>query len=403
MSAWLRTSDGVVILAAVGLLGAAAATDPISAAPAFIAFALLIAVAELFEVTLPNEMTYSLGLAPALGFTLLGDAGAEVVLAFGLGAAIAVATRAVAGRQLRLFQVGSHAITLALATALYEIVRFVDPVEPFRAPPTEISPLGLVVVFVTILVTQSMLHAGKAAERQRIPFLPVLQSQASSTAALHLSVVSVGALLALAYPKLGFYAFALFLAPLAATHFAFRQFSEIRKTYLQTIRALSKVPEMAGYTRHGHSTRVAELAVAIGRELGITEREVTEIEYAALLHDIGRVSIPDPDEPHSIQPAELATVGATIVRQTGHFPMVATMIERQQDHYRRRGEDADPTLPMGAKIINVASAFDDLTHAGPLGLSEWDAMERLRQGMAFDHDPMVIQALTRVLEKRDRI
>ena len=398
MSKWLRGSTGLVVGAAAALL-VGALTDPVSSWSTFAAFAGLIAVAELFEVTLPNEARYSLGLAPALGYTLLGDQGLEVVLAYGVGVTAAIFVRALTSRPLRVFEAATHTIALTLATVLYEVSRTVDPTQPFRSGPTALSGLGLLVTLAAVLLAPATLVAIRAAEGQRIPALPVMRSLIASTAALQLSVVSVGALLALAYPELGFYAFALFLAPLAATHFAFRQFAEIRKTYLQTIRALSKVPEMAGYTRPGHSSRVAEMTVAIAREMGLGENQVNEMEYAALLHDIGRISIPDPEEPHAIEPQELAQVGATIVRETGHFPHVASMIERQPDPYRHRGQDADPSLPAGARIIKVASAYDDLVHPGPLGLSVWDTLERLRQGMTFDYDPSVIQALSRVLEK----
>jgi putative nucleotidyltransferase with HDIG domain len=211
----------------------------------------------------------------------------------------------------------------------------------------------------------------------------------------------VGALLAIAYPPLKEWSFPLFLAPLAATQFAFRQFASIRKTYLQTIGALSRVPEMAGYTQPGHSRRVAQLAVEIAQELGVAQPDIDEIEYAALLHDIGRVSIPDPADAQDASKLELALTGAGIVRETGHFPKVAEMIEHQYQPYRRRGEDANPSLSIGAKIIKVCSAFDDLTRpGGTLGLSTWDVLEKLHLGMAYEYDPAVIQALTRVLEKR---
>jgi len=112
------------------------------------------------------------------------------------------------------------------------------------------------------------------------------------------------------------------------------------------------------------------------------------------------VSIPDPTSMQGTSSLELALTGAGIVRETGHFPDVADMIEHQYEPYRRRGEVANE-LPIGAKIIKVASAYDDFTHpGGAVGLSTWDVLERLHLGMAYEYDPQVIQALTRVLEKR---
>ncbi|HEX9712212.1 MAG TPA: HD domain-containing protein [Actinomycetota bacterium] len=404
MTTRLRSSDGATTIVAAGLL-AAAALQGVPTTVVFLAFTLLIAVSELFEVSLPNEVPYMLGVAPALGFVMLGSYDSlEVVLAFGLGATLALGIRALVRRPLRIPQIAAHTIALALAAGVYAQVAGLDHLPRFEAGDTRISPIGLVTMFVTILLVQSVLHSLRIAEQGHTRWWPKFRGQVRATAALQLSAVSVGALLALSYPSLDVYAFLLFLAPLAATQFAFRQFASIRTTYLQTIRALSKVPEMAGYTMPGHSTRVAELSVAIATELGIPEPQIDEIEYAALLHDIGRVSIPDPeDDQHAIPHPELAMIGANIVRETGHFPRVADMIEHQQDPYRRRGEDVDRDLPHGAKIIKVASAYDDLTRPGGIGLSSWDALEKLHLGMAYEYDPQVIQALTRALEKRGAI
>jgi len=146
------------------------------------------------------------------------------------------------------------------------------------------------------------------------------------------------------------------------------------------------------------------MSVEIAMELGAGDPQLQEIEYGALLHDIGRISLPDPEEtPANTAALELALVGAEIVEKTGHFPRVADMVRHQNEPYRRRGEDANRELPAGAKIIKVASAYDDLTEPAGPRRTAWDALERLHLGMAYEFDPKVIQALTRVLEQRGLI
>jgi putative nucleotidyltransferase with HDIG domain len=398
--------------------------DSVADLKIFGAFALLVAASEMFEVTLPNDVPFTLGIAPALGFALLGSirtiGGAthrhtleEVLLVFAVGVAVAAAMRASMRKDLQLGDSAVHLLALAGGAAVYQAFAVYLPKLPMfntcAAKPcgptadgfTDLSVPGLLAMLAVVLLIEASLNAFRKVDRDRIPIAPVFIGGVRSTAALHLSILSVGALLAIAYPPLREWSFPLFLAPLAATQFAFRQFASIRKTYLQTIRALSRVPEMAGYTQEGHSGRVAELAVDIARELGVDEQEIKEIEYAALLHDIGRVSMPDPGDAVGTSSLELALTGAGIVRETGHFPRVADMIEMQYEPYRRRGEDSNRELPLGGKIIKVASAYDDLTHPGTsVGLSTWDVLEKLHLGMAYDFDPNVIQALTRVLEKR---
>ena len=423
---------------AIGLFATSTVVRDTSELRIFGAFALLVAASEMFEVTLPNDRQFSLGIAPALGFALLGPIlpiarhrpMPEILVMFALGLAVATAMRVSMKKPLQLVDLSIHFIAVAGGAAVYQGFASIaakagsHPATSFifntcvkkpcewamfrpdgtRAPFdrfTDLSIFGLVAMLMVVVLIETVLNAYRQVERNPVPVLPIFKDQIRSTGALHLSILSVGSLLAIAYPPLGSWSFPLFLAPLAATQFAFRQFASIRKTYLQTIGALSRVPEMAGYTQPGHSKRVAQLAKEIAQELGVTQAEIDEIEYAALLHDIGRVSIPDPQDAQDASKLELALTGAGIVRETGHFPRVAEMIEQQYEPYRRRGEDANPTLSMGAKIIKVCSAFDDMTRPGAtLGLSTWDVLERLHLGMAYEYDPAVIQALTRVLEKR---
>lgn len=406
-----RSSERAIIGAALVVVAVAGATLSIEDLATFLSFAAVIAASELFEVTLPNEDRYHLGLAPALGLALLGPiapvashpALSSVLIAFAIGMTTAIAIRATTKREPGIVEAASSMLALAAGAAIYHAMRTLDGMPVFDVDKTEsatdLSIAGFAAMFITVLVVQTILATMRQVARERVPIAPVFRSVLAGTVALHLSIISVGALLAVSFPALRFWAFPLFLAPLAATQFAFRQFASIRRTYLQTIRALSKVPEMAGYSNEGHSRRVAELSVSIAREMGVAEALTSEIEYAALLHDIGRVSIPDPHHAGSSSNMELAVVGAAIVRETGHFPKVADMIERQYDPYRKRGEGPSETLPLGSKIIKIASAFDDMTRPGPVGESAQDALDKLSVGMAFDFDPEVVQALRRVLEK----
>ena len=93
---------------------------------------------------------------------------------------------------------------------------------------------------------------------------------------------------------MGYWALPLFALPLLVAQFSFRRYASIRATYDQTIQSLSRVTEVGGYTETGHSQRVAQLAVAIGHEMGLSEGDVKDLKYAALMHDIGQLSLTDP-------------------------------------------------------------------------------------------------------------
>ena len=94
--------------------------------------------------------------------------------------------------------------------------------------------------------------------------------------------------------SMGLAALLVFAAPLLVTQVAFRRYAGIRATYLQTVRALSGSPRSAATSSPATRARVSRLAVAVGRELGMAEPELLELEYAALMHDIGQLSLSDP-------------------------------------------------------------------------------------------------------------
>ena len=186
--------------------------------------------------------------------------------------------------------------------------------------------------------------------------------------------------------------------------FAFRRYSFIKRTYQQTIRSLSRMTEVAGLTETGHASRVSDLAVAVGRELRMNEQDLEALEYAALMHDLGQLSLP-----HSVyngatvlaplaEQQEIARLGAEIIRQTAVLDTVATFVEAQANPYRSRAGDAvEP--PLGSRIIKAVNAYDDVVGDTRDSVARLRALEQLQMGIAYDYDPRVVDALDKVLSR----
>ena len=180
---------------------------------------------------------------------------------------------------------------------------------------------------VDVLIAAFVRARGRAAA-----FGWTLRDEISATSALAAAVGATGVLTALATPSMRLYALPAFCVPLLLTQFAFRRYAAIRTTYRQTIRSLSRVTEVGGYVESGHSDRVSRLAIAVGRELGLTENELLELEYAALLHDIGQLSLIDPIPGGStlvVAPVErrrVAELGADVIKTTGVLDRVAEIV-----------------------------------------------------------------------------
>ncbi len=174
----------------------------------------------------------------------------------------------------------------------------------------------------------------------------------------------------------------LFSIPLLAAWYSFERLASIRRTYEQTIGALSVVPELAGLVRNGHAERVADLSVSLGRELHLSAADIEYLRAAALLHHLGHLCLDDPEvRGRSIEPSEVTDKGAEILRQTDYLRPAGDLL-------------ASDTASVGSQILRVASAFDELT-AGD-GTFTDAAIEALYSGPAYVYDPRVLDALERV-------
>jgi hypothetical protein len=268
----------------------------------------------------------------------------------------------------------------------------------------DVLALVMVLISAFALTFEVLLLALVRAARSHAPFRRTLQDELMAAFGLTAALSATGALVALAERPLGVLAIPLFLFPLGLTQFAVRRQSVIRRTYGQTIRTLSRLTEFGGYTEPGHASRVAELALAMGTQLGMSEREVLDLEYAALLHDIGQVSLTEPIPGGATvlaAPADqrrIAHDGAEIVRQTGVLDNVAVILEAQTTSYRQvreLGED----LPLASRIIKVCNAYDDMAGSRPGAARRSAAMERINLGLGYEYDPRVVDALVQVLER----
>jgi len=187
---------------------------------------------------------------------------------------------------------------------------------------------------------------------------------------------------------MGLMELAVFIGPLLVTQVAFRRYAGIRATYLQTVRSLARVTEVAGYVEEGHSRRVSRLSVAVGRGLGLAEPQLLALEYAALMHDIGQLSLRDPIpggatiQVSRAEQEQIASYGAAVIRKAGVLDDVAELVRCQS--WPARGHDPEP--PLGSMIIKAANAFDDMVGG---------SMDRDRSAAALDRmrlDPVQFDA-----------
>lgn len=332
-----------------------------------------------------------------------------VVLATAVAMGAGILVHALRRQQIGLPEIAARVIGLSVASVLYRKVHFgglslLAWEEKWDDQRWMVALAMLLVSSVAVLVSLGLEGAIRS-QREHSPLLRTIANEYQEAVGLTTALVTTGALIALAESALGLMALPLFLFPLLLTQFAVRRYGHIRETYRQTIGALSCLTERSGYTRQDHASRVTSLAVAIGRDLGMSQREIIDLEYAALLHDLGQVALRDPIPGGATlmaAPADqqrIAHDGAEIVRRTGVLDNVAHILEAQTSPYRQVREFGED-LPMASRIIKVANAFDDLSGGELGGTAEERAMERIHLGLGYEYDPRVVDALTRALDRR---
>lgn len=152
-----------------------------------------------------------------------------------------------------------------------------------------------------------------------------------------------------------------------------------------------------------HSTRLAEWGMRVGQELGLDERELQNLEIAALLHDIGKVGIPDAilRKPSKLDPEEYALMkkhpeyGWAVLRMLPGFERAALDILHHHESYDGKGYPAglkESETPIVARIVSVIDAFDAMVSSRPYrkGLPFEEAVRRLVAASGTQFDPRVV-------------
>lgn len=249
--------------------------------------------------------------------------------------------------------------------------------------------------FTTAGVRAAVAAQGRSVPR-RLIFLGSLRDW-RAFATLYVSA----ALYATTVPVVGWWAIPLAGLPYGFGHLSLHRLQVTRTTYDQTIRALGSIPEAGGLVAPGRGERTADLAVAVASELGLGVPALERVEYAALLHDIGRLVLANPAvAAGGYTPTDISGWSAAIIGEAKHLDEVAEVVGVIHQPYRRPGQERDTTLPREAQVVKVVTAYDDGVAAAGDPL---EAIEVLHRGAAYEFDPEVVMALRRVLERRGTI
>ena len=184
---------------------------------------------------------------------------------------------------------------------------------------------------------------------------------------------------------------------------------QLTRSYMATVRALSNAVEARDAYTGKHAERVTRFAIEIARELGLPAPDAPEVEFGFLLHDIGKLAIPDSIlfKPGPLTTEERALmsshpiVGAEIMRDIEFLAEASKVVRSHHERWDGNGYPdrlAREEIPLHARVFAVADVFDALTTNRPyrIALSFEQARAMIAEQSGSHFDPRVVDAFGRI-------
>jgi putative nucleotidyltransferase with HDIG domain len=210
-----------------------------------------------------------------------------------------------------------------------------------------------------------------------------------------------------------------YLAELAATHIGallsgFQHEERAQRLYRETLASLSNALEAKDAVTSQHTEEVVRLAVAVAAELGLDLDAVRNVELGAVLHDIGKVRVPESilnksgpltDEEWTVMKTH-PEVGEHILRPIQSLNAILPIVRHHHERWDGAGYPdnlSGRAVPLGARIVAVCDAYRAMTEDRPYraALSAAEARTELHEGSGSQFDPDCVEATIRALDRRD--
>jgi putative nucleotidyltransferase with HDIG domain len=229
----------------------------------------------------------------------------------------------------------------------------------------------------------------------------------------YLAEAPMGFIMAIIYVHIGILGILLFFFPLLLARQSFELYTRMRKIYLDTIRTLAATIDAKDPYTHGHSERVSQLAVQLARKLDFAETEIEYLEYAAILHDIGKIGIEDrilgkkdrlTDEEYD-KIKEHPVIGASIIGSIEFLQKCSQTVLHHHERYNGGGYPhglKGEEIPRTARLLAVVDAYDAMNSDRPYRkkLSENDILEEIERESGKQFDPAIARTFISLIKEK---
>jgi putative nucleotidyltransferase with HDIG domain len=270
------------------------------------------------------------------------------------------------------------------------------------------SPSGLLVALAggaVFLAMNGGLVAFSISLRTGDSAISIIRAEARSVATSIVSLAPIGWLMAQIY-VIAAWASLLFALPLYMTRLAYRNYTEMREMFTQTITALAEAVDKRDPYTSRHSWRVKEIGGDIGRVMRLGEADLEALEWGGLLHDVGKIGVPDAvllkqdrlNKEERTMMNSHPVLGAQIIEKVNRLSRELPIIRHHHEWYNGSGYPdrlIGDEIPLLARILHVADSFEAMTAARPYRmtpLTHEQAIAELRKFAGIQFDPKVVDA-----------
>ncbi|MGB8643726.1 MAG: HD domain-containing phosphohydrolase, partial [Anaerolineae bacterium] len=187
-------------------------------------------------------------------------------------------------------------------------------------------------------------------------------------------------------------------------------YGELEQAYLQTVLTLAQAVDAKDTYTADHALRLAEMATAVGRELGMTSRELEDLRYGAILHDIGKIGVRDDvlQKPGTLNAEERMimqqhpVIGAHILLPVPRLANAALIVKHHHERYDGTGYPdglAHDEIPLGARILTVVDSYSAIMdeRVYKSARTQAEAMDEIMRNTGAQFDPRLVEIFFRTL------
>jgi hypothetical protein len=320
--------------------------------------------------------------------------------------------------RVRVFNTGMFTVVGAVGGLAYLTVGGRADVTTLHSASSLLLQVGLPLVAadVTQCVVNAVLLAGIQNVATAIPLRTQVWGLLGTTGPAYIGYGLIGFLFAVLWipAAVGWFSAILVLVPLFVARWAFAQYGDELQAHERTLRALVTAVETKEPHNAGHSERVAQLSEWMAEAMLLGHKEIQDIRTAGMLHDVGKVAMPTrllgSRQAHTdddlVRMAGHALGGVELVKDVDFLSGSVDGIAHHHERFDGRGYPdglAGDSIPLAARIVAVADAFECLTsaHSYRPALPSEEALDIVRGQAATQFDPQVVELLAKALSRHE--